>query len=293
MRIAVISDIHSNFKALEAFLSFLEEHPVDGVICLGDYVTDGPYPERTLALVHGMSERYPCYLLRGNREDYLLQNLDNHLGWKPSSNSGALLYTLNRLGKEELDFLGSLPTEREVSLAGCPALFCCHGVPGRVRGNTQEERGLKQKALRELPGRFLLGGHSHHQEIYRQEGKTYLNPGSLGLALDGVGRRAHFAVLSGDAKAIAKAPGVGAKTAQRAILELKDKLSLEDALEKQLEHGSSSVPPSKNPVKNEAVMALTALGYSSSESLKAVSKVEITPETDVEEVLRQALKNMI
>ena len=78
-----------------------------------------------------------------------------------------------------------------------------------------------------------------------------------------------FAVLSGDAKAIAKAPGVGAKTAQRAILEL------------------------KNPVKNEAVMALTALGYSSSESLKAVSKVEITPETDVEEVLRQALKNMI
>ena len=102
-----------------------------------------------------------------------------------------------------------------------------------------------------------------------------------------------FAVLSGDAKAIAKAPGVGAKTAQRAILELKDKLSLEDALEKQLEHGSSSVPPSKNPVKNEAVMALTALGYSSSESLKAVSKVEITPETDVEEVLRQALKNMI
>lgn len=198
MRIAVISDIHSNFKALEAFLSFLEEHPVDGVICLGDYVTDGPYPERTLALVHRMSERYACCFLRGNREDYLLQNLDNHLGWKPSSNSGALLYTLNRLGKEELDFLGSLPTEREVSFPGCPALYLCHGVPGRVRGNTLEERGLKQKALRELNGRFLLGGHSHHQEIYRQEGKMYLNPGSLGLAVDGVGRRAQFAVLSGD-----------------------------------------------------------------------------------------------
>ena len=200
MRIAVISDIHSNFKALEAFLAFLEEHPADCVICLGDYVTDGPYPERTLAHVHRMSERYACCFLRGNREDYLLQNLDNHLGWKPSSNSGALLYTLNRLGKEELDFLGSLPTEREVSFPGCPAFFCCHGVPGRVRGNTLEERGLKQKALRELHGRFLLGGHSHHQEIYRQEGKMYLNPGSLGLAVDGVGRRAQFAVLSGDEK---------------------------------------------------------------------------------------------
>ena len=45
-----------------------------------------------------------------------------------------------------------------------------------------------------------------------------------------------FAVLSGDAKAIAKAPGIGAKTAQRVILELKDKLSLEDAFEKKSEH---------------------------------------------------------
>lgn len=101
-----------------------------------------------------------------------------------------------------------------------------------------------------------------------------------------------FAVLSGDSKAIAKAPGVGAKTAQRVILELKDKLSLEDALEKKLEHGSAAPVSVANPVKNEAVMALTALGYSSSESLKAVSKVEITPEMDVEEVLRQALKHM-
>lgn len=101
-----------------------------------------------------------------------------------------------------------------------------------------------------------------------------------------------FAILSGDSKAIAKAPGIGAKTAQRVILELKDKMSLEDAFEKKSEHTKSAVISSNNQVKNDAVMALTALGYSSSESLKAVSKVEITDEMDVESVLKAALKNM-
>lgn len=101
-----------------------------------------------------------------------------------------------------------------------------------------------------------------------------------------------FAVLAGDAKAISKAPGIGAKTAQRVVLELKDKLSLEDAFENKLEHQKQQGEISGNSVKNEAVMALTALGYSSSESLKAVSKVVITEDMDVEAVLKGALKHM-
>ena len=101
------------------------------------------------------------------------------------------------------------------------------------------------------------------------------------------------AVLSGDSKAIAKAPGVGSKTAQRVIIDLKDKLSLEDAFEKKLEHENEKINIASNSqVKNDAVMALNALGYSSSESLKAVSKVEITEEIDVEDVLKAALKHM-
>ena len=101
-----------------------------------------------------------------------------------------------------------------------------------------------------------------------------------------------FAILAGDAKAISKAPGIGAKTAQRVILELKDKMSLEDAFEKKLDNEKLQVATSNNQVKNDAVLALNALGYSSTESLKAVSKVEITSEMDVEDVLKQALKQM-
>lgn len=101
-----------------------------------------------------------------------------------------------------------------------------------------------------------------------------------------------FAILSGDAKAISKAPGVGGKTAQRVILELKDKLSLEDAFEAKTEHVQKNAAVAGGSVKNDAVMALTALGYSSTESLKAVSAVEITEDMDVEEVLKAALKHL-
>ena len=101
-----------------------------------------------------------------------------------------------------------------------------------------------------------------------------------------------FAILSGDAKAISKAPGVGGKTAQRVILELKDKLSLEDAFEAKTEHVQKNAVAAGGSVKNDVVMALTALGYSSTESLKAVSAVEITEDMDVEEVLKAALKHL-
>ena len=101
-----------------------------------------------------------------------------------------------------------------------------------------------------------------------------------------------FAVLGEDAKAISKAPGIGAKTAQRLILELKDKFSLEDAFEQKLERTKASEVSDTKNAKNEAVQALVALGYSSSEALKAIGNIEITPDTDVEEILKAALKNM-
>ncbi len=101
-----------------------------------------------------------------------------------------------------------------------------------------------------------------------------------------------FAVLGDDAKTIAKAPGVGVKTAQRLILELRDKLSIEDAFEEKLSQAEDTARDKAKGAKNEAVQALVALGYSSSEALKALGGIEITEETDVEDLLKAALKNM-
>lgn len=101
-----------------------------------------------------------------------------------------------------------------------------------------------------------------------------------------------FAVVGGDAKAIAKAPGIGAKTAQRVILELKDKLNIEDVFEKADQTADIPVKTADQTAKNEAIQALTALGYSASEALSAVSKLEITEDMDTENILKAALKQM-
>ena len=104
-----------------------------------------------------------------------------------------------------------------------------------------------------------------------------------------------MAVISQDAKAIAKAPGVGIKTAQRIILELKDKISLEDtAMMREVNQvPQGSMLTGKSQAQTEAVEALTALGYSPSEALRAVKAVlQETPDLDVEALLKAALKKM-
>lgn len=101
-----------------------------------------------------------------------------------------------------------------------------------------------------------------------------------------------FAVIADDAKAIAKAPGIGTKTAQRIVLELKDKLKLEDAFATREELVKNPLAEQEKGVRQEALLALTSLGYSASEASQVLSGIEITPESDVEDVLKLALKNM-
>lgn len=103
-----------------------------------------------------------------------------------------------------------------------------------------------------------------------------------------------FAVLAGDVKTISSAPGIGKKTAEKLILELKDKMSIEDVLE-QAAHGSEQskeIEATDTGMQAEAVQALTALGYGSAESLRAVKKVSVDC-ASVEDLLREALKNLL
>ncbi len=97
-----------------------------------------------------------------------------------------------------------------------------------------------------------------------------------------------FAILSGDAKAISKSPGIGNKSAERIILELKDKVHLmrEDVLDSPV---SAADVQSGSEALN-ALEAMTALGYSPSEALKALRQITVTDDMDSGAVLKQALK---
>lgn len=102
-----------------------------------------------------------------------------------------------------------------------------------------------------------------------------------------------FAIMSGDAKAISKAPGIGAKTAQRVILDLKDKISIDDEMiSREIAQGSAASLRADTPQKQEAIAALVSLGYGQAESAKAVNAIEDIETLDSSAVLKAALKKL-
>lgn len=105
-----------------------------------------------------------------------------------------------------------------------------------------------------------------------------------------------FAILSGDVKAISRAPGIGKKTAERLILDLKGKISLDDTAFGAASAGQDASPSSHSGAdtqqKMEAVEALVALGYGQTESLKAVNAVDGIEQMDSGALLKAALKKM-
>ena len=101
-----------------------------------------------------------------------------------------------------------------------------------------------------------------------------------------------FAIVTGDAKAISKAPGIGAKTAERLILELKGKVQVEDTQIGQEINQSGEAGVGENVQKREAVEALVSLGYGRAEAVKAVNAIEGIESMDSGTVLKAALKKM-
>lgn len=103
-----------------------------------------------------------------------------------------------------------------------------------------------------------------------------------------------FAIMSGDAKAISAAPGIGKKTAEKLIVELRDKVDIEEMLEHAAhgdEAGVRDAAAADGDMQAEAVQALVALGYGSAESLRAVKKTSENCAT-VEDILKEALKHL-
>ncbi len=97
-----------------------------------------------------------------------------------------------------------------------------------------------------------------------------------------------LAVASGDAKTLSRAPGLGMKTAQRIILELKDKISKEQAA------AGISMPEiplmSSSSNASEAINALVVLGYTQSEAAGVITK--LNPELSVEDMIKQGLQKL-
>lgn len=198
MKLAVLSDIHGNYRALKRCVEYALERGVNAFVFLGDYVGEFPDPSGILCYLQELKRTYTCYLIRGNREGYQLNYVkDGGTGWgRCDSEFGSLLYLYEHLTKEDLAFFESLPEKQMLAFDGFPDLTICHGSPERI--NEQLLPGLERtyEILEREQNRYLLCGHTHFQGEISRNGKMIWNPGSVGLPKKS-GGKSQFMILHG------------------------------------------------------------------------------------------------
>ena len=188
MRLAVIADMHGNSHALEAILADAERVGVDAMAFLGDFVSDCADPEGVLALAREAARAYPCWAVRGNREEYQVRYAEGQEAWRADSRTGSLLYTAQRLSAADIAYFRRLPRSLGLSVDERPGILLCHGSPWATRDLLTPGSALLEQALShaaQAGHALLLLGHCHVPFVLRKGGVLAVNPGAAGLPEDG------------------------------------------------------------------------------------------------------------
>jgi len=101
------------------------------------------------------------------------------------------------------------------------------------------------------------------------------------------------AIATGDVKRLSGLPGIGKKTAERLVLELKDKVGPAVSTEAVTAGASSPAGQSSGDLLNDVISALVNLGYKENQARKVLENMELAPEVTMEETLKGALKVLV
>lgn len=182
MKIAIIGDIHSNHIALETCINHALERDVDEFLFLGDYISDCPYPQKTMQIIYDMKKKYKCSFIRGNREDYMLNHRKNpDERWTYSSASGNLLYTYENLTEKDFEFYEKLDIQGIYQKEGYPAFRYCHGSLTSSTELLLPENENMESIMENLDVDLLVSGHTHVQTSNIYGSKKLIHPGSVGI----------------------------------------------------------------------------------------------------------------
>lgn len=184
MRVAVLSDIHSNYHAFKACYEDAVKCGTDRFIFLGDYVSDLAEPQRTMDLVYEIQSKYPTVCLRGNREGYMLDCENGNSRFTRGSKSGSLLFTYEHLRKKDLEFIRGLKIADTIEIEGV-RIEIAHAAMDNDRYYFDSNDGHTADIFPQMKCDYLLTGHSHKQYIQRYADKTIINPGSVGIPQGG------------------------------------------------------------------------------------------------------------
>lgn len=197
MKVAVISDIHGNFQALESVMADYQLQGCKKVLCLGDYAMAGPQPRRVLEYIMGNSSNWT--MIKGNTDkmitDFTLKMYED-LNKKYPVMANALLDDADIIEKDKKDFLKSLPEKREVIIEGVSTLLV-HGSPRRINEDIMPNMRISevQEMIMEETADLILCGHTHvpcgYQTMTKQ---TVVNVGSVGRPMTGI-PKANYAII--------------------------------------------------------------------------------------------------
>ncbi len=182
MRIAALSDIHSNYVALKACLDYIYSNDFYGIAFLGDYVTDCAYPQKTLEILRNIPQKYKTWFIKGNREDYMISYHDNpDDNWKYCSADGSLLYTYKNLNENDIAFFRSMLISMDIKINGMPEFTICHGTPYNNRTVLHPDNDIIDDVVHNMKNALLICGHGHQPFIYHKNGKKIISGGAVGV----------------------------------------------------------------------------------------------------------------
>ena len=198
-KIAVLSDIHGNYIALKRCVDYALERGINIFVFLGDYVGDLAYPQKTMTMLYDLAERYECYFLKGNKENYWLHYRKvGEQGWREEdSTTRTLLYTYRNLVDRDFQFFATLNFVQSIEFEGFPAITACHGSPEKVNGTLLPNHAETSEIIGKDANEYILCGHTHIQQNFVHSRKVVLNPGSVGMPLESDGK-AQFMILYGE-----------------------------------------------------------------------------------------------
>lgn len=204
MKIAIISDLHSNIEALQACLGKARAQKVTHYVCLGDIIGYGPDPSATLEQVRNLPN---VVVIRGNHEEALFtsyyKGLRQHI-------QQTIDWTKSQLSEEQLQYLQALPYQANV--AGMTMVHASADQP--AKWSYLYNTDLAEKCMQASGTRLTFVGHTHQPQIYfetpskeikcltpqpevaipvYQHGRYVINVGSVGQPRDDISA-ASFAV---------------------------------------------------------------------------------------------------
>jgi len=196
MEVAVFSDIHGNYAAFEQCVEYVSARNISTFIFLGDYLGEFAYPQKTMDRIYALKEKYTCFFIRGNKEDYWInRRYGKNCEWKDGNQTvGAMQYCYDNLTERDIDFFQSLLISQKIKFENISTILACHGSPNRNTEKMLTGNDKTKQIMDECDCKYILCGHTHLQGVIKHGDKVVLNPGSVGVSLHS-GGKAQFMIL--------------------------------------------------------------------------------------------------